>query len=67
MLYFRILRNTFTISFLIAVACVVTGYPVAYVMARRTGMLATLMLAAVAISFWTSFLVRTYAWLGHPG
>ena len=63
LLYFRILRNTFTLSFLIAAACVVAGYPVAYVMARRTGMLATLMLAAVAISFWTSFLVRTYAWL----
>lgn len=62
-LYLRILRNTFTTSFLITLVCVLTGYPVAYVMARGSGILPGLLLAVVAISFWTSFLVRTYAWL----
>lgn len=62
-LYLRILRNTFTTSFLITVVCVLTGYPVSYVMARGYGVIPRLLLAVVAISFWTSFLVRTYAWL----
>ena len=32
-------------------------------MARRGGRLAVVLLVAVGVSFWTSFLVRTYAWL----
>jgi len=41
----------------------VLGYPVAYVMARRGGWISTTLLTIVAMSFWTGFLVRTYAWL----
>jgi ABC-type spermidine/putrescine transport system permease subunit I len=32
-------------------------------MARRTDWVSTLLLTVVAMSFWTGFLVRTYAWL----
>lgn len=39
------------------------AYPLAYVIVRYGGKLATLLLLIVAMSFWTSFLVRTYAWL----
>src|SRR5262249_47799999 len=35
----------------------------AYVMARRGGTPAGVLLAGVGVSFWTSFLVRTYAWM----
>jgi putative spermidine/putrescine transport system permease protein len=62
-LYARVLVNTFVTSLVVTTACLVLGYPVAYVMARRGGWISTLLLTIVAMSFWTGFLVRTYAWL----
>ena len=62
-LYTRVLLNTFLTSLVVTALCLVLGYPVAYVMARRHDWVATLLLTVVAMSFWTGFLVRTYAWL----
>jgi putative spermidine/putrescine transport system permease protein len=62
-LYTRVMANTFLTSLTVTALCLMLGYPVAYVMARRRGWLATLLLTVVAMSFWTGFLVRTYAWL----
>ena len=46
------------------VLCLAIGYPFAYFMARaRTG-LQPLLLMAVMLPFWTSFLLRVYAWRG---
>ena len=61
--YTRVLVNTFVTSLIVTALCLLLGYPVAYVMARRGGWLGTLLLTIVAMSFWTGFLVRTYAWL----
>jgi len=61
--YSKVLFNTVTTAFLVTVFCLVLGYPLAYVIVRYGGKLATLLLLVVAMSFWTSFLVRTYAWL----
>jgi putative spermidine/putrescine transport system permease protein len=62
-LYLRVLATTFRTSLLVTALCLVLGYPLAYVMARRGGRLAVALLVAIGISFWTSFLVRTYAWM----
>ena len=62
-LYLRVLWNTFLTSILVTLLCVVLGYPLAYVIARRNDLVSRVLLAVVAISFWTGFLVRTYAWL----
>lgn len=62
-LYLRVLATTFRTSLVVTLACLGLGYPLAYVMVRRGGRLAIGFLAAVGISFWTSFLVRTYAWM----
>jgi len=62
-LYLRVLATTFRTSLLVTLACLALGYPLAYVMARRGGRLAALLLTMVGMSFWTSFLVRTYAWM----
>lgn len=43
--------------------CVATGYPVAYYIARRSEKRRNQLLLLVMIPFWTSFLVRTYAWI----
>jgi spermidine/putrescine transport system permease protein len=43
--------------------CAVLGYPVAWFMARASPRWRTRLLLLVMIPFWTSFLVRTYAWI----
>ena len=62
-LYTGVLLNTFRLSFIVTVCCLALGYPLAYVMARRNDWVATVFLVAVGMSFWTGFIVRTYAWL----
>ena len=62
-LYTHVMLNTFAVSFTVTLACLALGYPLAYVMARRNDWVATVFLAAVGLSFWTGFIVRTYAWL----
>src|SRR5262245_16263857 len=62
-LYLTVLATTFRTSLTVTLACLLLGYPLAYVMARRGGRIALVLLAAVGIAFWTSFLVRTYAWM----
>lgn len=40
------------------------GFPIAYLIARSEGSKRTLLLALVILPFWTSFLLRVYAWMG---
>ncbi|MGO4393858.1 ABC transporter permease [Variovorax sp. M-6] len=44
--------------------CLLIGYPFAYFMARASAALQPLLLMAVMLPFWTSFLLRVYAWKG---
>ena len=61
--YFKIFRQTFEISIVVTVLCVLLGYPLAYLMSQLPRRTASLCLVLVFIPFWTSLLVRTYAWL----
>jgi len=61
--YARIFRATFEISAIATVICIVLGYPLAYVMSQLPPRLASLCMIGVLMPFWTSILVRTYAWL----
>ena len=45
------------------VLCLLVGYPLAYYLATRAGSKKTFLLVLVIVPFWTSFLIRTYAWL----
>jgi spermidine/putrescine transport system permease protein len=45
------------------VTCIVIGYPIAYAMSLAGPRLQSVMLLAVIVPFWTSFVVRVYAWL----
>lgn len=58
----RVLRNTFSIAAFSVLACLIIGYPYAYLMNKLSGRVATLLLIAVLVPFWSSLLVRTYAW-----
>ena len=59
--------DPFILSLEIAIAgtilCILVGFPLAYFLATRAGRRKTLLLVLLVIPFWTSFLVRTIAWL----
>ncbi len=44
--------------------CLLIGYPMAYAIARATPTLRNLYLMLIILPFWTSFLLRVYAWVG---
>ena len=55
--------RTFLTSAIVTAMCVLLGYPVAFLAAISRQRTALLILALVLVPFWTSVLVRTYAWL----
>jgi putative spermidine/putrescine transport system permease protein/spermidine/putrescine transport system permease protein len=61
--YGRTFLMTFQVSFLTTAICILMGYPLAYVLSQLPTRAANLCLIAVLLPFWTSLLVRTYAWL----
>jgi putative spermidine/putrescine transport system permease protein/spermidine/putrescine transport system permease protein len=61
--YARIFQTTFEVSFLTTGLCILIGYPLAYFIAGLPNRIANLCLITVLLPFWTSLLVRTYAWL----
>jgi putative spermidine/putrescine transport system permease protein len=68
--YLRVLTDTFATALLVSVCCLLLGFPLAYAMAAVPPNMAAAMMIVVTMSFWTSFLVRTYAWmvlLGRSG
>ncbi|MCX2726046.1 ABC transporter permease [Thermomicrobium sp. 4228-Ro] len=62
-LYLRVLRTTFVIALQVTIICLVLGYPLAYFLATLRPRTARLLMILVLIPFWTSILVRTYAWM----
>jgi ABC-type spermidine/putrescine transport system permease subunit I len=60
--YVRVLLNTFWIAVLATLASLVIGYPFAYLMSIVPGRWTGLLLIAVLLPFWSSLLVRTFAW-----
>ena len=61
--YFRIFMTTFNVSILTTLICVLIGYPFSYFLSQLPKRWAAIGLFAVLLPFWTSLLVRTYAWL----
>ncbi|MDF2372424.1 MAG: ABC transporter permease [Rhizobiaceae bacterium] len=69
-LYRKVFLNTFMTAGIVTLCCLFVGYPLAYLMAHTSRRNAMLILLLITMSFWTSFLVRTYAWmvlLGNNG
>lgn len=61
--YARTFITTFEVSILTTLICILIGYPLAYFLAMLPVRLAGFFMLAVLLPFWTSLLVRTYAWL----
>ena len=51
-------------AFLTTLLCLLIGYPFAYFMARANASIRPMLLMLVMLPFWTSFLLRVYAWKG---
>ena len=56
------LFRSFGFAAIATVGAFAMGYPLAYVMAFRSGRLKNLLLGLVILPFFTTFLVRTFAW-----
>lgn len=61
--YARTFITTFQVSILTTIICILIGYPLAYFLAMLPARMAGFFMLAVLLPFWTSLLVRTYAWL----
>jgi putrescine transport system permease protein len=63
-LYRNAYLNSVWISFTATCMTLLVGYPLAYGMARAPQTLRPILLMLVILPFWTSFLIRVYAWIG---
>ena len=62
-LYRRTFVVTFQISIAVTVICVLLGYPLCYWLTMLPDRTSAILMVFVLVPFWTSVLVRTYAWL----
>ena len=63
-LYWRSYLSSVWIAAVSTLITFLVGYPLAYGMARAPRHLRTLLVMLVILPFWTSFLIRVYAWIG---
>ncbi|MFM0685344.1 ABC transporter permease subunit [Paraburkholderia strydomiana] len=61
--YAKVLWITFAISFMTAALSILLGYPVAYMLSRLSERARERWLLWIMLPFWTSYLVKTYAWM----
>jgi putrescine transport system permease protein len=62
-LYLRAYLGSLGNAALATVLCLLIGYPIAYAIARTKGARRQFLLFLVMMPFWTSFLIRVYAWI----
>jgi putrescine transport system permease protein len=63
-LYWKAYLNSIRVAALSTLACLLIGYPMAYAIARAHPTWRNVLLMLVILPFWTSFLLRVYAWIG---
>lgn len=69
-LYFRVIRNSLELSAMATACALLVGYPIAYHLAQRTPRARALLAILVLLPFWTSILVKSFAFtvlLGRDG
>jgi len=63
-LYFKAYVTSVIIAAISTVLTLIVGYPIAYGMSRAPATIRPTLLMLVILPFWTSFLIRVYAWIG---
>jgi len=61
--YLTVIWRTFQTSALVTLLCLALGYPLAYLLATLRPRVARLLMIVVILPFFTSIIVRTYAWM----
>ncbi len=63
-LYLNAFLNSIKVAFISTLLCLLVGYPMAYGIARAKSTTRNVLLLLVILPFWTSLLLRVYAWIG---
>ncbi len=63
-LYWISYLKSIKIAFISTCFCLLIGYPMAYAIARASPVWRNILLFLIILPFWTSFLLRVYAWMG---
>ncbi len=63
-LYWKAYLTSIGIAFVSTVLCLLIGYPIAYAIARSDASKRNILMLLIVLPFWTSFLLRVYAWIG---
>ena len=63
-LYIFAYSNSVRIALISTLLTLLIGFPLAYAMAKSSKRLGTILLLLIILPFWTSFLIRVYAWIG---
>lgn len=61
-LYIKTYLSSIKYALITTILCLIIGYPFAYYMARSPKHLQPMLLMLIMLPFWTSFLLRIYAW-----
>ncbi len=63
-LYYLAYLNSIKIALISTILTLLIGYPMAFYIARSSESRRNILLLLVVLPFWTSFLLRVYAWIG---
>jgi putrescine transport system permease protein len=63
-LYWMSYLTSIMVATISTLLCLLIGYPMAYAIARASPATRNILLLLVILPFWTSFLLRVYAWIG---
>jgi putrescine transport system permease protein len=63
-LYWTAYLNSIFVAGVSTLICLLIGYPIAYAIARSNPSTRNILMLLVVLPFWTSFLLRVYAWIG---
>lgn len=63
-LYFSALLGSLKVAFISTVLCILVGFPMAYAIATADKKWRMPLMMLIILPFWTSFLIRVYAWIG---
>jgi putrescine transport system permease protein len=63
-LYVNTYLNSIKVSSISTLLCLLIGYPMAYAIVRSNHTAKHVLLMLIILPFWTSFLLRVYAWMG---
>lgn len=60
--YLGVIATTFKVSLLVSLACIVAGFPIAYVLAYHAGRYANLLIFVLITPLFTSTIMRVFGW-----